>query len=92
MELLSFSDKCVSYSTFVRDVASEVVHLLKQDSKDPEYISQRKAFEMFGRRNVERWRDTGAVKPCKRPGKVEYKTADLRLLQRRQQDYLTPPK
>lgn len=92
MELLSFTDKCVSYATFVRDVASEVVHLLKQDSKDPEYISQRKAFEMFGRRNVERWRNAGAVKPCKRPGKVEYKTADLRLLQRRQQDYLDPTK
>ena len=43
---------------------------------------------MFGRGNVERWRKQGKVTAYKRPGKVEYQTADLRLLQRIQQDYL----
>lgn len=43
---------------------------------------------MFGRGNVERWRKQGKVLAYKRPGKVEYRTADLRLLQRIQQDYL----
>ena len=69
---------------------AEVVHLLKKDDADPDYVSQRKAFEMFGRRNVERWRRQGKVSPYKRPGKLEYRTADLRLLQRSQQDYLDP--
>ena len=92
MTFLQFSDKSVPYGVFVKDVAAEVVNLLKKDEADPEYISQRKAFEMFGRRNVERWRRQGKVNPCKRPGKVEYRTADLRLLQRTQQDYLDPSK
>lgn len=85
---LQFADKSVKYSTFVDDVAARVVALLKKDNNDPDYISQRKAFEIFGRRNVERWRRLGRVKPSKRPGKVEYKTSDLRLLQRTEQDYL----
>lgn len=92
MEFLQFADKSVPYGVFVKDVAAEVVHLLKKDDADPDYVSQRKAFEMFGRRNVERWRKQGKVSPCKRPGKLEYRTADLRLLQRRQQDYLDPNK
>lgn len=85
--ILYFSDRTVSYGTFVRSVAAEVAHFLQEDKADPEYISQRKAFEIFGRRNVERWRRQEKVKPCKRPGKMEYRTADLRLLQRTQQDY-----
>lgn len=80
MTFLQFSDKSVPYGVFVKDEA------------DPEYISQRKAYEIFGRRNVERWRRQGKVSPCKRPGKLEYRTADLRLLQRTQQDYLDPTK
>lgn len=85
---IQFPDKSVTYSTFLDDIASRVVALLKKDANDPEYISQRKAFEIFGRRNVERWRRLGRAKPSKRPGKVEYKTSDLRLLQRTEQDYL----
>lgn len=67
---IQFPDKSVTYSTFLDDIASRVVALLKKDANDPEYISQRKAFEIFGRRNVERWRRLGRVKPSKRPGKV----------------------
>lgn len=92
MTFLQFSDKNVSFVVFVKQIAAEVVNLLKSDSTDPEYVSQRKAFEMFGRANVERWRRQGKVSPCKRPGRVEYRTADLRLLQRTQQDYLEPSK
>lgn len=88
MTFIEFSDKSVPYSDFVKDIAARVVSMLKTDNADPEYISQNKAFEMFGRGNVERWRKAGKVKPCKRPGKVEYLTAQLRLLQRTQQDYL----
>ena len=88
MDFLNFPDKCVRYSTFLNDVAAKVVHMIKQDANDPEFISQNKAFQMFGRGNVERWRKQGKVLAYKRTGKVEYRTADLRLLQRIQQDYL----
>ena len=88
MDFLNFPDKCVRYSTFLNVVAAKVVHMFKLDANDPEFISQNKAFQMFGRGNVERWRKQGNVLTYKRPGKVEYRTADLRLLQRIQQDYL----
>lgn len=87
MVLLQFLDCMISYETFLNDVSARIVKLLKSDKEDPEYVSQRKAFEMFGRRNVERWRKQGKVVPCKRPGKVEYNTSELRLLQRTIQDY-----
>lgn len=87
MAFLQFLDHLIPYDTFLNDVAARVVKMLKTDKDDPEYVSQRMAYEMFGRRNVERWRKQGKVEPCKRPGKLEYRTADLRLLQRVTQDY-----
>ena len=89
--LLHFSDHLIPYDTFLNDIASRVVRLLKSDADDPEFVSQRKAFDMFGRRNVERWKRLGMVQSYKRPGKVEYRTADLRLLQRQSQDYFSEP-
>lgn len=64
--------------------------MMKAETNDPEFVSQRKAYRMFGRRNVERWRYHGKLPFFKRPGKVEYRTADLRFLQRTEQDYLEP--
>lgn len=87
MAFLQFLDHLIPYDTFLDDVASRVVKMLKTDKDDPEFVSQRMAYSMFGRRNVERWRKQGLVEPCKRPGRLEYRTAELRLLQRRKQDY-----
>lgn len=87
MAFLQFLDHLIPYDTFLNDVAARVVKMLKTDSTDPEYVSQRKAYDMFGRANVERWRKQEKVEPCKRPGKLEYRTADLRFLQRATQDY-----
>ena len=87
MLTLDFSDKSVTYDTFVRDVAVSVFRLLSAQHHDPEYISQRKAYRMFGRANIDRWRRQGKIEPCKRPGKLEYRTAELRALQRTKQDY-----
>lgn len=83
----------VTYSQFIRDVAAGIVKQLKDSKTDPEFVSQRTAYRMFGRRNVERWRRQGKVKFYKRPGKVEYRTSELRLLQNTEQDYFTdiPP-
>jgi hypothetical protein len=89
MKYLNFTDGLIPYESFLEDIAAHVVRMIKNDSKDPEYISQRKAFKTFGRVNVERWRREGKITPYKRPGKLEYRTADLRLLQRQSQDYLS---
>ena len=87
---LDFSDKSVNYRTFVSDLAARIARLLRADRDDPEFMSTRQAYKAFGRRNVERWRDEGKLHPRKRPGKVEYETAELRLLQRTDHDYLAP--
>lgn len=86
-QLLEFIDHLIPYETFLNDIAARVVNMMRSDNEDPEHISQRKAYEMFGRRNVQRWRKEGKIEPCKRPGRLEYVTADLRLLQRKSQDY-----
>ncbi len=85
---IQFSDKLVSYETFMSDLSARVVRMMKSDAADPEYVSQRTAYSIFGRRNVDRWRRTGKITPYKRPGKLEYCMADLWLLQRTEQDYL----
>ena len=87
MASFQFMDHLISYDTFINDLSARIVRLLKSDNNDPEFISQRKAYELFGRRNVERWKQQGKVVSYKRPGIVEYRTADLRLLQRTTQDY-----
>ena len=87
MPFLQFLDHLIPYDAFLNDLAARIVKLLETDHDDPEYVSQRKAYQMFGRRNVERWKRQGKIVPCKRPGKVEYRTAELRFLQRTVQDY-----
>jgi len=84
---IQFSDRMVSYETFITDLAAHVVHQLKQAKEEPDMVSQREAYRIFGRGNVERWVRQGKIEGHKRPGKVEYRTADLRLLQNKHQDY-----
>lgn len=79
---IMFKDKLMPYESFVKDVAARLVRYIKSDDADPEYISQRKAFEMFGRCNIERWKRQKKVSYHKCPGKILYRMADLRLLQR----------
>lgn len=87
MVLLQFQGSTIPYDTFLNDVAERVVRSLKESKEDPEFVSQRQAFKIFGRRNVERWRKQGKIEPCKRPGRLEYRMAELRFLQRTVQDY-----
>lgn len=84
---IQFPDKMVTYDQFVNDVAARISAHLRIRDDDPKYITQNKAFKIFGRANVERWRKKGYVTPSKRPGKVEYETRKLRELQSREQDY-----
>ena len=84
---MEFPDRLVTYDSFIADLADKVAERMLKITQDPEVISQRKAFEMFGRGNVERWRKKRLVEPSKRPGKIEYRTSELRQLQAIQQDY-----
>lgn len=83
-----FSDKVVTYDTFMNDLAARITSFLQNDKNEPEMISQRQAYKVFGRGNVDRWRKNGLIYPCVRPGKREYSTRRLRELQRTEQDYL----
>lgn len=89
MDCIQFSNRLIPYDVFLEDIASMVVRKIKLCSQDPKYISQSKAFQMFGRKNVERWRRKGQIVPAVRPGKLEYRTAELRFLQSQKQDYFT---
>lgn len=92
IKILQVLDRLIPYDTFLNDLAARIVKMMKADNNDPEFVSQRKAYELFGRCNVERWKRQGKIESYKRPGKVEYRTSDLRLLQRTTQDYFkTPP-
>lgn len=82
---LQFPDRTVPYQVFINDVADAIARILKKD--EPEYICQNEAFRRFGRKNVERWRNTGRIEPCKRPGKIEYRLRDLYRLKDTKQDY-----
>ena len=53
MKLLQFVDHLIPYDTFLNDLSARIVRMLKTDRDDPEFVSQRKAYEIFGRRNVE---------------------------------------
>lgn len=90
---ITFPGKSVTYDTFINNLAARITTFLKEDKDDPEYISQNEAFERFGKGNVLRWRTNEMVKPCKRPGKIEYPIAVLKQLSRVEQDYfITVPK
>ena len=84
-----FPDKCVTYSTFINDLATVLVPKLKEAMENPsDIISQNRAFQLFGQGNIRRWREKGLVEPVsKRPGKIEFRLSDLRILQQRKQDY-----
>ena len=59
MKILQVLDRLIPYDAFLNDLAARIVGMIKADSNDPEFVSQRKAYELFGRRNVERWKRQG---------------------------------
>lgn len=87
--MIQFADKVVSYDTFMNDLVSRIVSEVEKRKSEKEIISKRKAYEMFGRANVDRWMTEGKLTIRKRPGKVELLTAELRRCQAVEQDYLT---
>lgn len=85
--ILDFSDRSIPYDVFLRDVATTVVSMLREQKDEPEFVSKRRAYELFGRANVDRWLRNEEIMPHIRPGKIELKMAELRVLQNREQDY-----
>jgi hypothetical protein len=89
---LMFGNRRISYETFLDDVTHHLIKSLKQNgyiqNVCPEYLSQRAAYRLFGRGNVERWTRLGKIYPIKRPGKFGYPIEVLRELQKNEQDYL----
>ena len=89
MMQIQFSDKMVTYETFINDVASRLASILSEDKQDKRlFISQAEAFRKYGRSNVERWRNQGKIEPRRTTGKLEYSQDELRKLSRNLQDYL----
>lgn len=86
---IQFPDKMVTYETFINNLATALVPKIREAMRDEsDVISQREAYRRFGQGNIKRWVKTGVLEPVsKRPGKVEYRLSDLRLLQVRKQDY-----
>ena len=86
---LAFPDKCVTFDTFINILATALAPKLKELLENPsDIISHNQAFKIFGQGNIRRWREKGLLEPVsKRPGKIEYRLSDLRILQQRKQDY-----
>lgn len=87
---IMFKDKCVTYQTFLDDLATFLAPRIANMIKNPpkEIYSQRESMRVFGVGNVRRWVREGKLKPqSKRPGKIEYKVSDLQELYRKEQDY-----
>lgn len=78
-------------SLLFSDMAKKMAEYLKEVKNDPEFISQNKAYEMFGKANIERWKKLNLITPAIRVGKMEYKTSILRNLQDVKQDYFSVP-
>ena len=91
---IQFADKMVSFDTFLsalRNVVKEEIS--KAVGKRP-FITKAKAFDAFGRRNVERWVKEGKVKVYGRGknGKItryEYRVSELEACAFKVQDYLS---
>lgn len=58
---INFPDRCVFYDTFLDDLSARIVRCLQRAGQDPETVSQRQAYAIFGRANVDRWRREGRV-------------------------------
>lgn len=84
---IEFPDKLVPYSVFLEDLSTKIAEKLISLRQQPEVISQRQAYSQYGRANVKRWVKQNKVHPLKRPGKIEYKTSELRAAQSINQDY-----
>lgn len=83
---IQFSDKMVTYETFVNDIAARLFAMMAEKD-DKAFISQNKAYAKYGRQNIERWRSNRLIEPRRTKGKLEYSTVELQRLANIKQDY-----
>lgn len=76
---------------YFADMAKRMAEYLKDVQKDPEFMSQNRAYKTFGKNNIERWKTMGLIEPRIEVGKMMYKTSILRKLQDIKQDYFAVP-
>lgn len=86
MMQIQFSDKMVTYETFVNDIAARLFAMMAEKD-DKAFISQNKAYAKYGRQNIERWRSNRLIEPRRTKGKLEYSTVELQRLANIKQDY-----
>ena len=92
---IQFADKMVSFDTFLSAIRNVVQEEISKAVGKRQFITQAKAFDTFGRRNVERWVKEGKVKVFGRGknGKItryEYRLSELEACACIVQDYLHP--
>ena len=68
-----------SLAILFADMAKKMADYLKEVKNDPEYVSQNKAYRMFGRNTVDRWKRLRLITPR------------IRKLQDIKQDYFEVP-
>ena len=84
-----FTDKSVTFEQFTDVLATKVALRIHQIEKGQLEISQRQAYQMFGKSDVVRWIKSGKLFPCRiSPDKKRYKLIDLQKLASIQQNYL----
>lgn len=86
---VAFADKSVTYDKFLDELATRLAVRLHLVEKCNGVISQRQAYKMFGRADVDRWIRSGKLKPTRiSPGKILYSIVDLYKLAKIKQNYL----
>ena len=84
-----FLDTTVTFDQFIDSLATKVALRIHQVEKGQFEISQAQAYRMYGRADVERWVNSGKLKPVRiSPGKKRYRLIDLQELANIQQNYL----
>ena len=84
-----FADKSVTFDRFVEVVATKLALKMHQIEKGQLEITQAKAYKIYGRADVERWKKSGLLTPSRiSPGRILYKITDLNRLANVKQNYL----
>ena len=87
--VLQFVDQSVTFEQFVDLLATKVALRMHQVEKGQMEISQAQAYRLFGRADVERWKKSGKLQPCRiSPGNKRYRLVDLQELASVQQNFI----
>ena len=92
---IQFADKMLSFDTFLSAIRNVVKEEVCKAVGKRQFLTQAKAYDIYGRKNVERWKREGKVKDFARGsnGKItrhEYKVSELEACASKVQDYLCP--